>query len=79
MYRPPLQAAERSFSQAIKLNPSDDVSYLMRAKCRQHLNRLDAAATDYTTVIHLDPTLPDGFTGRGEIRATSQRPQGRPG
>jgi tetratricopeptide (TPR) repeat protein len=51
--------------EAIRLNPTDAKSYVLRGKVSEALGRRDVAIVDYSRAITLDPKHAEGYLYRG--------------
>jgi len=66
------ERAEQELTQAIKIDPESSRAFLLRAKARRALNRLDLASADESKGLSRTPTDDIGWTTRGFERMDKQ-------
>jgi Tfp pilus assembly protein PilF len=55
-----------AYNEAIRFNPQDTYTYLVRAEAYMLLHDMDHAMADYSEAIRLDPLNPEAYRLRGE-------------
>jgi tetratricopeptide (TPR) repeat protein len=65
-----LEGAIADYTEAIKLNPQDSITYNNRGVALDESGQHDAAIEDYTEALRLDPNYANGYSNRGAAYAS---------